>query len=425
MKISPTTGSETPPIDQTVVDKPESSQATAVSADKQIPSHSGSPHTGKLIHARSVSKTDPLPETPELKEPPMLKTGISVTWGNCGPEYSPVEHYSRHWHQPTLPIGINNGAEYEALMTGSSSPLQKSMLGLGGNGYIQKLDLGGQTVVMKRSFSYPMANDSGSTTNIFLAGDAMAREAGIINWLQECPDHLNGKSHVISSIGSGVCNGEPFLILPFAEQGDLSHWIGQKTHSEDETIKLATDLFKGLAFMHSHDCTHMDIKSDNLLIDARGHLLIADPSEVTGESSLAAYTLNGEHSPLQLCGTPSTKPGGSFLFEPPGPHTDVWSAGLVMLEMVAGRELKDAFDTQISSIPSFNKAFTRLTVEEKQTLQEEIKAALEKALRQSNMNDTRPTQYLIIAIKQCFELDATTRPSAEDVLVYLERSNEV
>lgn len=89
-------------------------------------------------------------------------------------------------------------------------------------------------------------------------------------------------------------------------------------------------LLAALGFAHEHGVLHRDIKPANLLISAQGRLKVADFGVAHVESS--SLTLAGA-----MIGTPSYMSPEQFTGEPVDARSDLFSAAIVLYQMVTGR----------------------------------------------------------------------------------------
>uniref|UniRef100_A0ACD5ZRK3 Uncharacterized protein n=1 Tax=Avena sativa TaxID=4498 RepID=A0ACD5ZRK3_AVESA len=151
---------------------------------------------------------------------------------------------------------------------------------------------------------------------------------------------IAGAQHVNLARLLGFCLGSPrFLVYEYMEHGSLDRWIFP-CHSDRRCLpwarryQVAVDVAKALAYLH-HDCRakvlHLDVKPENILLDDgfRGVLSDFGLSKLAGkEQSRVVTTVRGTAgylAPEWLLGTGVTE------------KSDVYSYGMVLLEMVAGR----------------------------------------------------------------------------------------
>uniref|UniRef100_A0ACD6AC97 Uncharacterized protein n=1 Tax=Avena sativa TaxID=4498 RepID=A0ACD6AC97_AVESA len=154
---------------------------------------------------------------------------------------------------------------------------------------------------------------------------------------------IAGAQHVNLARLVGFCLGSPrFLVYEYMEHGSLDRWIFP-CHSDRRErrclpwarrYQVAIDVAKALAYLH-HDCRakvlHLDVKPENILLDDgfRGVLSDFGLSKLAGkEQSRVVTTVRGTAgylAPEWLLGTGVTE------------KSDVYSYGMVLLEMVAGR----------------------------------------------------------------------------------------
>ena len=151
-------------------------------------------------------------------------------------------------------------------------------------------------------------------------------------------------AHLVRLVGFClVPRGPRFLVYEYMEHGSLDRWIFSP-HSGDRRrrrylpwaarYQVAVDVARALAYLH-HDCRskvlHLDVKPENILLDDgfRGVLSDFGLSKLVGKEQRRVVTTvrgtTGYLAPEWLLGVGITE------------KSDVYSYGLVLLEMVVGR----------------------------------------------------------------------------------------
>lgn len=71
---------------------------------------------------------------------------------------------------------------------------------------------------------------------------------------------------------------EYYFIMDYMEMGDLfSYVIGSKIQlTLKETIVCSAEIVLAIQFLHEHQVIHRDLKLENILIGADGHVLLTD-----------------------------------------------------------------------------------------------------------------------------------------------------
>lgn len=127
-------------------------------------------------------------------------------------------------------------------------------------------------------------------------------------------------------------NDMPYLIMAYCSQGSLASKIGKL--SEDQIWKMIHDVASGLAYLHSRDVVHQDIKPDNILIDEFNNYVITD----FGISTRARSTLRKSVVGGSASGGTTAYMGPERFSRQPAPTkaSDVWSFGAMVYEVLEG-----------------------------------------------------------------------------------------
>lgn len=120
---------------------------------------------------------------------------------------------------------------------------------------------------------------------------------------------------------------ELLLLMEYMDGGILSDVISQTCLSEDEMSAISRECLQGLDFLHSNHMIHQDVKSSNILLRTDGSVKLAD------------FGLFAQLSPEQGRQSSVASASGWLVPEvvtgqPCGPKVDVWSLGIVGIEMV-------------------------------------------------------------------------------------------
>jgi tRNA A-37 threonylcarbamoyl transferase component Bud32 len=109
----------------------------------------------------------------------------------------------------------------------------------------------------------------------------------------------------------------------------------------DEALSISSDVLRGLAYAHSKGIIHRDIKPANILLTSEGQAKIAD----FGVARPLHSSLTATRS---LVGTPNYMSPEQVKTAPVSPRSDLFSAGVVMYELLTG--VKPFASTELSGI---------------------------------------------------------------------------
>ena len=195
----------------------------------------------------------------------------------------------------------------------------KEQLGAGGMGVVYRaLDLKlGRTVALK------FLLDSNSVSDE--AKQRFMREAMASSALE----HTNiGTLHSIEESS----DGRLFMVMACYEGPTLAHRIVPGPMPLPQAVSIMLQLLHGLAEAHKHGIVHRDIKPGNLIFNSQGVLKILDfgLAKLHGSPDL---TLPGS-----TLGTVAYMAPEQVTGEALDHRSDLWSAGVVFYELLAGRQ---------------------------------------------------------------------------------------
>lgn len=148
------------------------------------------------------------------------------------------------------------------------------------------------------------------------------RECDFLKKLQQSP-------RVLKFYESFIKDNHYFIVTEFCEGGDLRKRIRrnreEKIELNRETLDIwSKELIEAIAFIHSKNIIHRDIKPENIFLTLNDNLKVGDFGASTYYEPEIELTMVG--APCYI--SPEMK-GGIYNFK-----TDVWSAGLVIFEMI-------------------------------------------------------------------------------------------
>ncbi|KAM0857267.1 hypothetical protein ACQ4PT_048581 [Festuca glaucescens] len=135
--------------------------------------------------------------------------------------------------------------------------------------------------------------------------------------------------HIVPCLGSrAAAGGEYQLFLEFAPRGSLADEAARSggTLAERAIRGYASDVARGLAYLHGNALVHGDVKARNVVVGADGRAKLADFG--------CARTADCERP---IGGTPAFMAPEVARGEEQGPAADVWALGCTVIEMATGR----------------------------------------------------------------------------------------
>jgi TolB-like protein/pimeloyl-ACP methyl ester carboxylesterase/Tfp pilus assembly protein PilF/predicted Ser/Thr protein kinase len=218
----------------------------------------------------------------------------------------------------------------------TQSPSEKDLVGKVISHYriLEKLGEGGMGVVYK-------AEDTKLERTIalkFLSPQALGTEEEKIRFVREAKaaaalDH----SSICHTYEIDEVEGQAFIAMAYVDGESLDKRIASGPLDHNDAMDIAIQLAGGLRHAHRRGIVHRDIKPQNIILTEEGQAKILDfgLAKLTGKTRLTkTATIMGTVSYM----SPEQAHGEAAIDH----RTDIWSLGVVMYEMLAGKQPFDA-----------------------------------------------------------------------------------
>jgi serine/threonine protein kinase len=122
-----------------------------------------------------------------------------------------------------------------------------------------------------------------------------------------------------------------YLILEYCPNGDLSSQIQAKeVLSQEEARFYTAEILLAIDFIHSKGVAYRDLKPENVLLDAEGHIRLTD-------FGLAKDGLASNAVTKSFCGSPAYLAPEMLLKKGSGQPADIYGLGAVLYELLVGK----------------------------------------------------------------------------------------
>lgn len=143
---------------------------------------------------------------------------------------------------------------------------------------------------------------------------------------------LAGLSHpgLVTVYDVDLDGDRPYLVMRLVAGDTVRRLLDRGPVDPVGTARIGARVAEVLAYIHTRDVVHRDVKPSNVLVDAAGECYLADFG-IARAIGAAHFTMSGE-----LVGTAGYLAPEQVTDTDTGPKADVYSLGLVLLECLTG-----------------------------------------------------------------------------------------
>ncbi|MFI0608300.1 MAG: FHA domain-containing protein [Anaerolineae bacterium] len=158
--------------------------------------------------------------------------------------------------------------------------------------------------------------------------------------------------HIVPAYASGQTqDGRPYIVMEYCAHGSLHDRLRGQPLPEEFVRLVGGQVGQALAFAHQQHVVHRDVKPANLLFAGPQLVKVADFG-IARYARARSMTVHGTILGTYLYMAPEQARG-----EPVGPEGDVYSLGVVLYQMMAGRppftgEAVDVMDLHVKAAPA-------------------------------------------------------------------------
>jgi TolB-like protein/predicted Ser/Thr protein kinase len=130
-------------------------------------------------------------------------------------------------------------------------------------------------------------------------------------------------------------DGTPWFVMEYVDGVPLTEYCRRNNCSADERVRLIRAVAEAVQYAHEHGVVHRDLKPSNILVKADGSLRLLDFG-IAKQLDPDGRPVNQTRTALRPM-TPAYASPEQLRGEPVGAATDVYSLGVVLYELSAGK----------------------------------------------------------------------------------------
>ncbi|KAL7748406.1 hypothetical protein RI367_006098 [Sorochytrium milnesiophthora] len=208
--------------------------------------------------------------------------------------------------------------------------------------------------------------------------------------------------NAVQFMGISQNNDKYYVVMEYVPNGNLKTWIEERADQLNWRLRIsfATDIARALAYLHSKNIVHRDLKVENLLVTENKRVKVCD----FGLSRLVAQSKE-EKKRLSYCGTDCYMAPEVVLCMPFDASVDIFAYGVILCELIIGR-LADGQTVLRRVIPGFGLDYSEVESLQLPGTPPELRTLAKRCTDELPQN--RPGWKEILKVLQTIELQLIT-----------------
>lgn len=137
--------------------------------------------------------------------------------------------------------------------------------------------------------------------------------------------------NIVSVLDVGTDQGLPYMVMEYVDGPDLKDYIKDNSPlSLDEVVRIMDQILSAIALAHKHNVIHRDLKPQNILMDKRGNVKIADFGIAVALNQSSITQTNSIMGSVHYMSPEQTR-GGLVTRQ-----SDIYSLGIILYELITG-----------------------------------------------------------------------------------------